>query len=175
MLRTLLLFLLCLLLPVPQGALAAASSGKTPVQAETSLPLNRTTFHFFSPEDIAANYKASKIIRVGYFDQHGVFEGEGEHLSGYAVALLTAISRYTGWEYKWVKIRFDELAQRLDDGTILRHQLHARAFPALQLFQTACRIREHLSACLQHERHALHGSGSLQRHAHRLFHRLPPV
>ena len=45
---------LCLLLPVPQGALAAAS-GKTPVQAETSLPLNRTTFHFFSPEDIAAN------------------------------------------------------------------------------------------------------------------------
>ena len=117
MLRTLLLFLLCLLLPVPQGALAAAS-GKTPVQAETSLPLNRTTFHFFSPEDIAANYKASKIIRVGYFDQHGVFEGEGEHLSGYAVALLTAISRYTGWEYKWVKIRFDELAQRLDDGTI---------------------------------------------------------
>ena len=94
MLRTLLLFLLCLLLPVPQGALAAAS-GKTPVQAETSLPLNRTTFHFFSPEDIAANYKASKIIRVGYFDQHGVFEGEGEHLSGYAVALLTAISRYT--------------------------------------------------------------------------------
>ena len=117
MLRTLLLFLLCLLLPVPQGALAA-SSGKTPVQAETSLPLNRTTFHFFSPEDIAANYKASKIIRVGYFDQHGVFEGEGEHLSGYAVALLTAISRYTGWEYKWVKIRFDELAQRLDDGTI---------------------------------------------------------
>lgn len=118
MLRTLLLFLLCLLLPVPQGALAAASSGKTPVQAETSLPLNRTTFHFFSPEDIAANYKASKIIRVGYFDQHGVFEGEGEHLSGYAVALLTAISRYTGWEYKWVKIRFDELAQRLDDGTI---------------------------------------------------------
>lgn len=95
MLRTLLLFLLCLLLPVPQGALAA-SSGKTPVQAETSLPLNRTTFHFFSPEDIAANYKASKIIRVGYFDQHGVFEGEGEHLSGYAVALLTAISRYTG-------------------------------------------------------------------------------
>lgn len=108
---------LCLLLPVPQGALAAAS-GKTPVQAETSLPLNRTTFHFFSPEDIAANYKASKIIRVGYFDQHGVFEGEGEHLSGYAVALLTAISRYTGWEYKWVKIRFDELAQRLDDGTI---------------------------------------------------------
>lgn len=117
MLRTLLLFLLCLLLPVPQGALAA-SSGKTPVQAETSLPLNRTTFHFFSPEDIAANYKASKIIRVGYFDQHGVFEGEGEHLSGYAVALLTAISRYTGWEYKWVKIRFDELAQRLNDGTI---------------------------------------------------------
>lgn len=117
MLRTLLLFLLCLLLPVPQGALAA-SSGKTPVQAETSLPLNRTTFHFFSPEDIAANYKASKIIRVGYFDQHGVFEGEGEHLSGYAVALLTAISRYMGWEYKWVKIRFDELAQRLDDGTI---------------------------------------------------------
>lgn len=117
MLRTLLLFLLCLLLPVPQRALAAAS-GKTPVQAETSLPLNRTTFHFFSPEDIAANYKASKIIRVGYFDQHGVFEGEGEHLSGYAVALLTAISRYTGWEYKWVKIRFDELAQRLDDGTI---------------------------------------------------------
>lgn len=110
MLRTLLLFLLCLLLPVPQGALAA-SSGKTPVQAETSLPLNRTTFHFFSPEDIAANYKASTIIRVGYFDQHGVFEGEGEHLSGYAVALLTAISRYTGWEYKWVKIRFDELAQ----------------------------------------------------------------
>lgn len=95
MLRTLLLFLLCLLLPVPQGALAA-SSGQTPVQAETSLPLNRTTFHFFSPEDIAANYKASKIIRVGYFDQHGVFEGEGEHLSGYAVALLTAISRYTG-------------------------------------------------------------------------------
>lgn len=91
MLRTLLLFLLCLPLPVPQGALAAAS-GKTPVQAETSLPLNRTTFHFFSPEDIAANYKASKIIRVGYFDQHGVFEGEGEHLSGYAVALLTAIS-----------------------------------------------------------------------------------
>lgn len=117
MLRTLLLFLLCLLLPVPQGALAAAS-GQSPVQAETSLPLNRTTFHFFSPEDIAANYKASKIIRVGYFDQHGVFEGEGEHLSGYAVALLTAISRYTGWEYKWVKIRFDELAQRLDDGTI---------------------------------------------------------
>lgn len=117
MLRTLLLFLLCLLLPVPQGALAA-SSGQPPVQAETSLPLNRTTFHFFSPEDIAANYKASKIIRVGYFDQHGVFEGEGEHLSGYAVALLTAISRYTGWEYKWVKIRFDELAQRLDDGTI---------------------------------------------------------
>ena len=55
---------------------------------------------------------------MGYFDQHGVFEGEGEHLSGYAVALLTAISRYTGWEYKWVKIRFDELAQRLDDGTI---------------------------------------------------------
>ena len=55
---------------------------------------------------------------MGYFDQHGVFEGEGEHLSGYAVALLTAISRYTGWEYEWVKIRFDELAQRLDDGTI---------------------------------------------------------
>ena len=63
MLRTLLLFLLCLLLPVPQGALAAASSGKTPVQAETSLPLNRTTFHFFSPEDIAANYKARRFRR----------------------------------------------------------------------------------------------------------------
>ena len=117
MLRTLLLFLLCLLLPVPQGALAA-SSGQTPVQAETSLPLNRTTFHFFSPEDIAANYKAPRIIRVGYFDQHGVLEGEGEHFSGYAVALLTAVSCYTGWEYEWVKIRFDELAQRLNDGTI---------------------------------------------------------
>lgn len=114
MLRTFLLFLLCLLLAVPQGA--PASPGKSSV--ETSLPLNRTTFHFFSPEDIAANYKSSRIIRVGYFGQHGVFEGEGEHLSGYAVALLTAISRYTGWEYQWVKIRFDELAKRLDDGTI---------------------------------------------------------
>ena len=117
MLRTFLLFLLCLLLAFPQGAFSA-SSGKASAQVDTGLPLNRTTFHFFSPEDIAANYKASRIIRVGYFDQHGVFEGEGEHLSGYAIALLTAVSRYTGWEYEWVKIRFDELAQRLNDGTI---------------------------------------------------------
>ena len=117
MLRTFLLFLLCLLLAFPQGAFSA-SSGKASAQVDTGLPLNRTTFHFFSPEDIAANYKASRIIRVGYFDQHGVFEGEGEHLSGYAVALLTAVSRYTGWEYEWVRIRFDELAQRLNDGTI---------------------------------------------------------
>lgn len=117
MLRTFLLFLLCLLLAFPQGAFSA-SSGKASAQMDTGLPLNRTTFHFFSPEDIAANYKASRIIRVGYFDQHGVFEGEGEHLSGYAIALLTAVSRYTGWEYEWVKIRFDELAQRLNDGTI---------------------------------------------------------
>lgn len=86
MLRTFLLFLLCLLLAFPQGAFSA-SSGKASAQVDTGLPLNRTTFHFFSPEDIAANYKASRIIRVGYFDQHGVFEGEGEHLSGYAVAL----------------------------------------------------------------------------------------
>ena len=117
MLRTFLLFLLCLLLAFPQGAFSA-SSGQASAQVDTGLPLNRTTFHFFSPEDIAANYKASRIIRVGYFDQHGVFEGEGEHLSGYAIALLTAVSRYTGWEYEWVKIRFDELAQRLNDGTI---------------------------------------------------------
>ena len=99
MLRTFLLFLLCLLLAFPQGAFSA-SSGKASAQVDTGLPLNRTTFHFFSPEDIAANYKASRIIRVGYFDQHGVFEGEGEHLS------------------EWVRIRFDELAQRLNDGTI---------------------------------------------------------
>lgn len=117
MLRTFLFFLLCLLLCVPQGALSA-SPGNASAQVGTDLPLNRTSFHFFSPEDIAANYKTPKIIRVGYFDQHGVFEGEGEHLSGYAVALLMAVSRYTGWEYEWVKIRFDELAQRLDDKTI---------------------------------------------------------
>ena len=117
MLRTLLLFLLCLLLAFSQGTLSA-SSGKASAQAETYLPLDRTTFHFFSPEDIAANYKTSKTIRVGYFDQYGVFEEKGKHLSGYVIGLLTAISYYTGWEYEWVKIRFDELAQRLDDGTI---------------------------------------------------------
>lgn len=117
MLRTLLLSLLCLLLLGPQAAFPV-SSGQAPPMTEKGLPLNRTTFHFFSPEDIAANYRSPKIVRVGYFDQHGVFEGEGEQLSGYAVALLTAISRYTGWEYEWVKIRFDELAQRLDDGSI---------------------------------------------------------
>lgn len=117
MLRTLLLSLLCLLLLGPQAAFPVAS-GQAPPVTEKNLPLNRTTFHFFSPEDIAANYRSPKIVRVGYFDQHGVFEGEGEQLSGYAVALLTAVSRYTGWEYEWVKIRFDELAQRLDDGSI---------------------------------------------------------
>lgn len=117
MLRTLLLSLLCLLLLGPQASFPV-SSGQAPPMTEKGLPLNRTTFHFFSPEDIAANYRSPKIVRVGYFDQHGVFEGEGEQLSGYAVALLTAISRYTGWEYEWVKIRFDELAQRLDDGSI---------------------------------------------------------
>lgn len=117
MLRTLLLSLLCLLLLGPQAAFSVASGQAPPVTGK-DLPLNRTTFHFFSPEDIAANYRSPKIVRVGYFDQHGVFEGEGEQLSGYAVALLTAVSRYTGWEYEWVKIRFDELAQRLDDGSI---------------------------------------------------------
>lgn len=116
MFRNLLTFVyglfLCLSLP------ALAISGHPHDQGNPASPAGKTSFHFFSPEVIAANYKAARVVRVGYFDQHGVFEGEGEELSGYAVALLTSISRYTGWEYQWIRIRFDELAQRLDDGTI---------------------------------------------------------
>lgn len=76
MLRTLLLSLLCLLLLGPQAAFPVAS-GQAPPVTEKNLPLNRTTFHFFSPEDIAANYRSPKIVRVGYFDQHGVLQGKG--------------------------------------------------------------------------------------------------
>lgn len=117
MLRKFLTFFLCLLLlPLPDVSPAASREGSS--AKNFTAPVGGTSFHFFSPEAILANYRKPRIIRVGYFDQHGVFEGEGEQLSGYAVALFTAISRYTGWEYEWVKIRFDELAQRLNDGSI---------------------------------------------------------
>lgn len=115
MFQKILPFLICLLLLAAPGS---AASRQCPDQGHTASDTNRTSFYFFSPEVIAANYKNPKVIRVGYFDQHGVFEGDGDELSGYAVALLTSISRYTGWEYQWVRIPFDELAQRLDDGTI---------------------------------------------------------
>lgn len=76
------------------------------------------TFYFFSPEEIVANYESPRIIRVGYFDQHGIYDGEGDNLTGYAVAMLSVISRYTGWEYEWVKIPFEDLEKRLNDGSI---------------------------------------------------------
>lgn len=117
MLRKSLTFLLCLLFLALPAVSPLASREKSPVKNYT-VPVGGASFHFFSPESILANYREPRTIRVGYFDQHGVFEGEGDQLSGYAVALLTAISRYTGWEYEWVRIRFDELAQRLDDGSI---------------------------------------------------------
>lgn len=117
MLRKSLTFLLCLLFLALPAVSSLASREKSPVKNYTA-PVGGASFHFFSPESILANYREPRTIRVGYFDQHGVFEGEGDQLSGYAVALLTAISRYTGWEYEWVRIRFDELAQRLDDGSI---------------------------------------------------------
>ena len=117
MLRKSLTFLLCLLFLALPAVSPLASREKSPVKNYTA-PVGGASFHFFSPESILANYREPRTIRVGYFDQHGVFEGEGDQLSGYAVALLTAISRYTGWEYEWVRIRFDELAQRLDDGSI---------------------------------------------------------
>lgn len=115
MFQKILTFLTCLLLLVAPGS---AASRQCPDQGHTASDTNRTSFYFFSPEVIADNYKHPKVIRVGYFDQHGVFEGDGEELSGYAVALLTSISRYTGWEYQWIRIPFAELARRLDDGTI---------------------------------------------------------
>lgn len=91
MLRKFLTFFLCLfLLPLPDVSPVASqeeSSAKNYVA-----PVGGTSFHFFSPEAILANYRKPRTIRVGYFDQHGVFEGE--QLSGYAVALFTAISRY---------------------------------------------------------------------------------
>lgn len=115
--RKFLTFFLCLLLLALPAVSPVASQEKAPAKNYIA-PVGGASFHFFSPESILANYREPKTIRVGYFDQHGVFEGEGDQLSGYAVALLTAISRYTGWEYEWVRIRFDELAQRLDDGSI---------------------------------------------------------
>lgn len=84
-----------------------------PVRHAAAAPM-----HFFLPENLREDYAARRVVRVGWFDQHAVFKGDGGKVCGYAPSLLEAVSRYTGWRFEWIPIPFEELAEKLNSGEI---------------------------------------------------------
>ena len=61
----------------------------------------------------------SKKIRVGYCDDYGIISSSKEHsYTGYGYDYLREISKYTRWEYEFVKGSWEECLDRLEKGEI---------------------------------------------------------
>lgn len=72
----------------------------------------------FSPQQLALHKRESRLVRVGWFDISGIFEQKNHVMTGYAAALLQALSQYTGWRYEWVHVNFNDIPRLLENGVI---------------------------------------------------------
>ena len=72
------------------------------------------------PLKVNANEGASKIVRVGYYENEVFEEGasEGAIKKGYAYEYYRKISEYTGWEYEYVYVDFVTAYQMLLEGKV---------------------------------------------------------
>lgn len=75
-------------------------------------------FFFFAPSGERAASPLPRVVRVGWFEQHGVFMEQKGQVYGYAPSLLEGIAQYTHWRFEWVPILFEELEAKLASGEI---------------------------------------------------------
>ena len=63
--------------------------------------------------------KENKVVRVGYiaYDQF-IQKGYNGYYDGYGVAYLNKIAQYTGWQYEYVKMSWEECQTALENGEI---------------------------------------------------------
>lgn len=114
MLKTLVALVLPLLFATHLFAAPAGSPPLPPNSTLATTPLE----HTFSPQMLALHKNKSRLIRVGWFDISGIFEQKNNVMTGYAAALLQALSQYTGWRYEWVHVAFQDIPRLLADGSI---------------------------------------------------------
>lgn len=114
MLKTAFVLVLLLLCAAPVAADPSDAPPLPPNSTLATTPLEST----FSPQQLALHKLEGRLVRVGWFDISGIFEQKNNVMTGYAAALLQALSQYTGWRYEWVHVNFKDIPRLLADGTI---------------------------------------------------------
>lgn len=77
-----------------------------------------------------AAQEKNKTIKVGYADCDPIFQDKSGNYSGYAVAYLDEIARYTQWEYKYISDSWENCLKLLKSGDldllVMTHQTPER-------------------------------------------------
>lgn len=85
-------------------------------------------FLFFIHGTVAQ--EKNKIIKVGYADCDPIFQDESGNYSGYAVAYLDEIARYTQWKYEYISDSWENCLKLLKSGEldllVMTHQTPER-------------------------------------------------
>ena len=72
----------------------------------------------FPSSALAAEETATKVVRVGWYEDSYHITGENGIRSGYGYEYEQAVAAYTGWDYEYVKGDWSELLSMLQEGKI---------------------------------------------------------
>ena len=61
---------------------------------------------------------ASKVVRVGWYEDAYNITGKNGERSGYAYEYEQSVAAYTGWTYEYVKAGWSDLLQMMKSGEI---------------------------------------------------------
>ena len=66
---------------------------------------------------VQANKINTTIIKVGYVNHYGIYS-TSDNKSGYLFDYLNEIAKYTGWQYEFIEVEWDQGLQMLEDGQL---------------------------------------------------------